>query len=140
MIELKSDIHNCNVLELSKIHNAAGNITIYQNGDYQSFDVKRVYYLYDVPGGSDRGGHAHKGLHQLIVAASGSFDVIIDDGRNKKIVQLNRPYFGLLVVPGIWREIVNFSSGAICLVLASEVYDEHDYIRGYKDFRKLKNV
>jgi hypothetical protein len=135
-----SDIHNCNVVELTKIHNPSGNITIIQNGDYQPFDIKRIYYLYDVPGGSERGGHAHKALYQLIVAASGSFDVIIDDGRNKKIIQLNRPYYGLLVIPGIWREIVNFSSGAICLVLASQKYKADDYIRDYSEFRKLKNL
>jgi hypothetical protein len=134
-----SDVHSCNVIELIKIHNPAGNITIIQNGKQQPFVVKRVYYLYDVPGGSERGGHAHKTLHQLIVAASGSFDVILDDGRNKKIIQLNRPYFGLEVVPGIWREIVNFSSGAICLVLASDKYYENDYIRDYSDYQKYKN-
>jgi dTDP-4-dehydrorhamnose 3,5-epimerase-like enzyme len=133
-----SDIHNCNVVELPKIHNRSGNITIVQNGEHLPFDVKRVYYLYDVPGGSERGGHAHKNLHQLIVAASGSFDVIIDDGKNKKIVQLNRPNFGLLVIPGIWREIVNFSTGAICFVLASEKYSEEDYIREYKKFLEWK--
>jgi hypothetical protein len=134
-----SDIYSCNVLELTKIHNLAGNITIIQNGKHQPFNIKRVYYLYDVPGGSERGGHAHKALHQLIVAASGSFDIILDDGKNKKIIQLNRPYFGLLVVPGIWREIVNFSSGAICLVLASLKYDKSDYIRDYSDFQKYKH-
>jgi hypothetical protein len=139
MNSLISDIHSCNVVELTKIHNPAGNITIIQNGGRQPFDVRRIYYLYDVPGGSERGGHAHKALHQLVVAASGSFDVILDDGRNKKIIQLNRPNFGLLVVPGIWREIVNFSSGAICLVLASDKYTEDDYVREYSDFRKLKN-
>jgi hypothetical protein len=135
-----SDIHSCNVVELTKIHNPAGNITIIQNGDHQPFNIKRVYYLYDVPGGSDRGGHAHKALHQLIVAASGSFDVILDDGINKKIIQLNRPNYGLLVVPGIWREIVNFSSGAICLVLASEKYMEEDYIRIYSEFKIMKKL
>jgi dTDP-4-dehydrorhamnose 3,5-epimerase-like enzyme len=128
------------VVEMEKNHNPAGNITVYQNGASQPFDVKRIYYLYDVPGGSERGGHAHKELHQLIVAASGSFDVIVDDGRNKKIIQLNRPYYGLLIVPGIWREIVNFSSGAICLVLASEKYSEDDYIRDYTEFHELKKV
>jgi dTDP-4-dehydrorhamnose 3,5-epimerase-like enzyme len=133
-----SDIHSCNVVELTKIHNRAGNITIIQNGSHQPFNVKRVYYLYDVPGGSERGGHAHKTLYQLIVAASGSFDVILDDSRNKKIIQLNSPNFGLLIIPGIWREIVNFSSGAICLVLASEKYNEDDYLRNYIDFEKMK--
>jgi hypothetical protein len=139
MNRLISDIHSCNVIELTKIHNPAGNITIIQNGDHQPFNIKRVYYLYDVPGGSERGGHAHKALYQLIVAASGSFDVILDDGRNKKIIQLNRPNFGLLIVPGIWREIINFSSGAICLVLASEKFKTDDYIRDYSDFLKMKN-
>jgi hypothetical protein len=134
-----SDIHNCNVVELTKIHNPAGNITIVQNGSYQPFDVRRIYYLYDVPGGSERGGHAHKELYQLIVAASGAFEVVLDDGRNKKIIHLNRPYFGLLVVPGIWREIINFSSGAICLVLASQKYDQTDYIRDYEIFKAFKN-
>jgi len=140
MKSLTSDIHNCNVVEMEKNHNPAGNITVYQNGAPNPFDVKRIYYLYDVPGGSERGGHAHRELHQLIVAASGSFDVIIDDGRNKKIIQLNRPYYGLLVVPGIWREIVNFSSGAICLVLASDKYSEEDYIREYSEFTVWKSL
>ncbi len=135
-----TDIHACNVVELTKIHNPAGNITIVQNGDHQPFDVKRVYYLYDVPGGSERGGHAHKKLYQLVIAASGSFEVIICDGRNKKIIQLNRPNFGLVIVPGIWREIVNFSSGAICLVLASEKYSADDYIRDYNEFRRWKST
>ena len=140
MKSVTSDIHNCNVVEMEKNHNPAGNITVYQNGAPQPFDVKRIYYLYDVPGGSERGGHAHKELHQLIVAASGSFDVIIDDGRNKKIIQLNRPYYGLLVVPGIWREIVNFSSGAICLVLASHKYSAEDYLRDYNAFIEWKSL
>ena len=135
-----TDIHSCNVVELTKIHNPSGNITIIQNGGHQPFNVRRVYYLYDVPGGSERGGHAHKDLYQLIVAASGSFDVLIDDGINKKIIQLNRPNYGLLIFPGIWREIVNFSSGAICLVLASEKYNADDYIRDYNDFKELKKI
>lgn len=139
MHKIPSIIHNCNVVDLSKIHNRAGNITIVQNDDIQHFSTRRVYYLYDVPGGSERGGHAHKGLYQLIVAAGGSFDVIIDDGRYKKVVELNRPNFGLYIVPGIWREIVNFSSGATCLVLASEKYDENDYIRDYDEFIKYVN-
>lgn len=140
MNRIVSDIHNCNVVELTKIHNSSGNITIVQNGDHQPFDVKRIYYLYDVPGGSERGGHAHKELFQLIVAASGSFDVIIDDGLNKKIIPLNRPNYGLLVVPGIWREVVNFSSGAICLVLASQKYNAKDYLREYNEFLIWKSL
>jgi len=130
-------------MELPKLHNRAGNITVVQNGLAMPFDVRRIYYLYDVPGGSERGGHAHKALYQLIVAVSGSFDVILDDGVNKKIIQLNRPYYGLLVIPGIWRELVNFSSGAVCLVLASEKFNPGDYIRDYsvfKQFRKHINV
>ena len=102
------------------------------------FDVFRIYYLYDIPGGEDRGGHAHKELRQLIVAASGSFNVLLDDGLNKKIVTLNRPDYGLLVVPGIWRELMEFSSGAICLVLASEIYMETDYIRNFEDFYTIR--
>ncbi len=140
MNKLLYDIHNCCVVELPRIHNPAGNITIVQNGQHQLFGIKRVYYLYDVPGGSERGGHAHRSLYQLVIAASGSFDVILDDARNKKIVNLNRPYFGLLIVPGIWREIVNFSSGAICLVLASEKYNADDYIRDYCVFKETKNL
>lgn len=134
----ESNIYNCCVIELKKIHNRSGNITVIESYQNIQFDVKRVYYLYDVPGGGERGGHAHKGLHQLIVAASGCFDVVLDDGRNKKVVQLNRPYYGLLVVPGIWRELVNFSSGAICLVLASQKYDKEDYIRNYEEFKAFK--
>jgi hypothetical protein len=134
------NIYNCSVLELTRIHNPSGNITIVQSESVLPFDVRRVYYLYDVPGGSERGGHAHKVLQQLIVAASGSFDVILDDGTMKKTVHLNRPNFGLLIVPGIWREIINFSSGAICLVLASERYNPSDYIRDYSDFKKTKDL
>jgi len=139
MKRIVSDIYNCNVIQLPRIHNVAGNITIVQNGGQHTFDVARVYYLYDVPGGSERGGHAHKSLEQLIIAASGSFDVVIDDGKNKKVVELNRPYFALYVKPGIWREIINFSSGAICLVLASEKYNPEDYIRDYSEFLRFKS-
>ncbi|HPY66813.1 MAG: WxcM-like domain-containing protein [Bacteroidales bacterium] len=140
MDSIASDIFSCNVVELNKIHNPAGNITIVQNDHDLPFNVRRIYYLYDVPSGSDRGGHAHKNLYQLVIAVSGSFDVILDDGSKKKIVQLNRPNYGLLVVPGIWRELVNFSSGAICLVLASQKYTEDDYIRDYSKFREMKNL
>ena len=135
---MSGNINDCVILPLNKIHNRAGNITIVEGYDSVPFDVRRIYYLYDVPGGEERGGHAHKALKQFIVAASGSFDVMLDDGKNKKVVTLNRPNYGLLVVPGIWRELVNFSSGAICLVLASEKFDESDYIRSYELFKTLK--
>lgn len=133
-------IDDCKIIELDKHHKEKGNITVIENNKTVPFDVKRVYYLYDVPGGETRGGHAHKGLYQLIVAASGSFNVVLNDGKNSKIITLNRPYQGLFVVPGIWRELDNFSSGSVCLVLASEKYDENDYIRDYKDFIICKNV
>jgi len=136
---MKSSVYDCVILPLNKIHNRAGNITIVEGQKNIPFDVKRIYYLYDIPGGEDRGGHAHKELRQLIVAASGSFDVMLDDGINKKIVTLNRPNYGLLVVPGIWRELMEFSSGAICLVLASEGYDDGDYIRKYDEFSTWKS-
>ena len=131
---MQNSVYNCVILPLSKIHNRAGNITIVEDQTHIPFDVRRIYYLYDIPGGEDRGGHAHKALHQLIVAASGSFHVLLDDGQNKKIVTLNRPDYGLMVVPGIWRELFEFSSGAICLVLASQKYDQEDYIRSYEQF------
>jgi hypothetical protein len=133
-----SSIFDCCIIEFAQIHNRSGNITSIENLANIPFDVKRIYYLYDVPGGAQRGGHAHKELHQLIVAAGGCFDVVLDDGRNKKVIELNRPYYGLLIVPGIWREIINFSSGATCLVLASLKYDENDYLRGYNDFLTYK--
>lgn len=135
---MKSSIYDCVILPLNKIHNRAGNITIVEGNKNIPFDVKRIYYLYDIPGGEDRGAHAHKELKQLIIAASGSYTVILDDGLNKKIVTLNRPDYGLLIVPGIWRELMEFSSGAICLVLASHGYDETDYLRDYKQFLKFK--
>ena len=133
-----SCIYNCDVLTLPKVHNRAGNITALNNSIDLPFEVQRVYYLYDIPGGEVRGGHAHKELHQLIVAVSGSFDITLDDGKDKKTVSLNRPYHGLHVVPGIWRELSNFSSGAVCLVLASHKYDEPDYIRDYSQFINWK--
>ena len=135
-----SSVDDCYILELDKHHSNKGNITVVENNATIPFDVKRSYYLYDVPGGEVRGGHAHKNLRQLIVAASGSFCVILDDGNKKKLFMLNRPYQGLLVVPGIWRELDDFSSGSVCLVLASHLYDEDDYIRNYDEFLIYKNV
>jgi hypothetical protein len=134
----KSTIYGCNIIELNKIHNRSGNITSVEGKVNIPFEIKRIYYLYDVPGGAERGGHAHKDLEQLIIAASGCFDVMLDDGTNKKVVELNRPYYGLYVVPGIWRELINFSSGAICLVMASRKYEKDDYIRDYNLFKSIK--
>lgn len=134
----KSTIHDCSVIQLNKIHNRAGNITIVEGNNDVPFPINRIYYLYDVPGGEKRGGHAHKRLYQLIVATSGSFEVLLDDGINKKIVRLYQPNYGLLVVPGIWRELFEFSSGSVCLVLASTEYDESDYIRDYPEFQLFK--
>lgn len=134
-----STVYDCSVIELNKIHNRAGNITIVEGGVNIPFLTRRIYYLYDVPGGQNRGGHGHKELYQLIVAAGGSFDVLIDDGKNKKIVKLNHPNYGLLVVPGIWREILEFASGSVCLVIASQSYDSNDYIREYSNFLEYKS-
>ena len=133
-------MYDCVILPLSKVHNRAGNITIVEGNKHVPFEVQRLYYLYDIPGGEDRGAHAHKELYQLVVAASGSFDVLLDDGENKKIVTLNRPDYGLMIVPGIWRQLVEFSSGAVCLVLASHNYDAADYIRDYAAFQEFKNT
>ena len=134
-------VYDCSVIELSKHHSdRKGNLSVVENEISVPFDVKRTYYLYDVPGGESRGGHAHKGLHQLIVAVSGSFSVTLDDGSIKRTYTLNRPYQGLLVVPGIWRTLDDFSSGAVCMVLASEVYTEDDYIRSYEGFIKFKEI
>lgn len=135
---MKTSVYDCVILPLSKIHNRAGNITIVEGKNNLPFEIRRIYYLYDVPSGEERGGHAHRELQQLLVAAGGSFDVLLDDGQNKKIVTLNRPNYGLLIVPGIWRELMEFSSGSTCLVLASHKYNESDYIREYEDFTNLK--
>lgn len=131
-------VFDCLVVDMSKVHTESGNITVVENGSNIPFDVKRVYYLYDVPGGEVRGGHAHYELEQYIIAASGSFEVILDDGVNRKRVFLNRPNLALHIVPGLWREIDNFSSGSICMVLASDLYEENDYIRDYNKFLTLK--
>jgi hypothetical protein len=136
---MNNNIYNCSVIELPKIENPAGNITPIHNSLDIPFDIKRIFYLYDIPGGESRGAHAHKECHQFIIAASGSFEVVLDDGKNKRTVTLNRPYFGLHILPGIWAAEQGFSSGAICLVLTSHKYDEKDYIRNYIDFLKYKN-
>lgn len=131
---MKSSVYDCVILPLNKTNNRDGNITIVEGEQNIPFDIKRVYYLYDIPGGEARGGHGHKKLYQLVIAASGSFNVLLDDGQNKKIVTLNRPDYGLLIVPGIWRELYEFSSGSICMVLASDKYNENDYWRSYNKF------
>ena len=122
------------MLQLPRIQDPRGNLTFVEGGNHVPFEIKRVYYLYDVPGGSERGGHAHKKLQQVIIAISGSFDIHIDDGRAKKTIHMNRSYCGLYICPMIWREINNFSSAAVCMVLASEMYDEGDYYRDYTGF------
>ncbi len=127
-------ISDCKILDLPKITDPRGNLTFIEQNRHVPFEIKRIYYTYDVPGGSDRGAHAHKNLHQLIVAMSGSFDVVLDDGLETKRFHLNRSYFGLYVCPMMWRIIDNYSSGSVCLVLASELYDEADYIRDYEEF------
>ena len=135
----KYSVNDCSVLDLNKHHSdRKGNLTVVQNGITVPFDIKRVCYLYDVPGGESRGSHAHRELSQLIVAASGSFRVVLDDGTAKRAFVLNRPYQGLLVKPGIWRDLDDFSSGAVCMVLASEVYQPEDYIRDYDEFMSFR--
>jgi hypothetical protein len=136
----KYNVFDCTMVELDKHHSdRKGNLTVVENGKTLPFDVKRVYYLYDVPGGENRGSHAHRDLSQLIIAASGSFRVTLDDGTCKRSFFLNRPYQGLYVKPGMWRDLEDFSSGAVCMVLASEEYDSNDYIRSYEDFIKYRN-
>ena len=135
----ESKVYDCTVIELDKHHSdRKGNITVVENKEDIPFEVRRTYYLYDVPGGESRGGHAHRELSQLIIAASGSFTVTLDDGKVKRTFVLNRPYQGLYIVPGIWRKLDDFSTGAVCLVLASHGYDEADYIRDYDEFIKYK--
>ena len=124
----------CHIVELPKVSDPRGNLTFVEANRHVPFDINRVYYLYDVPGGAERGGHAHKQLHQLIVAMSGSFDVVLDDGAKKARFHLNRSYYGLSICPLIWRELDNFSSGSVCMVLASDYYSEDDYYRNYDDF------
>nr|WP_199003165.1 FdtA/QdtA family cupin domain-containing protein [Flavobacterium sp. ASV13] len=129
---------NVQLISIPKIEERRGNLSVIEN-DTVPFDIKRVYYLYDVPSGAERGGHAHKNLKQFLIALSGSFDVVLKDGRKEQIITLNKPYEGLLIHSGIWRELQNFSSGSVCLVVASEVYIEEDYIRDFDEFMKYSN-
>ena len=128
------NLNKCQIVDLPRINDPRGNLTFVEANRHIPFDIRRVYYLYDVPGGAERGGHAHKALHQLIIAMSGSFDIHLNDGHGKKTVHMDRSYYGLYVCPMIWREIDNFSSGAVCMVLASDYYDELDYYRDYNEF------
>lgn len=135
---MKTTIEDVRFIEVPKIHDVRGNLSVIENDTFP-YEIKRVYYLYDVPSDSKRGGHAHVKLKQFLIALSGSFDVVLKDGVNQKIVTLNKPNFGLLIENGIWRELENFSSGSVCLVLASNVFEEEDYIRDYEDFVLFKN-
>lgn len=135
----KVTIYDCSIIELPKIHNGAGNITVIEGIKNLPFEVKRVFYLYDIPAGEARGAHSHRTCHQLLVAATGSFEVMLDDGINKKMVSLNRPFYGLHIPPGIWAHELNFSAGSICLVLTSHLYDDKDYIREYEQFLDNRN-
>ena len=129
-------LDRCTLIDFPRIEDARGNLTFIEGSRHVPFDIKRVYYLYDVPGGATRAAHAHKTLHQLLIAMSGSFDVTLDDGRDRRRFQLNRSYFGLYIPPMIWRDIDNFSSGSVCMALASEFFSEDDYYRDYAEFRK----
>jgi len=135
---MKKTVFDCSLIELPRIQNRSGNITAIENNIEIPFEAKRIFYLYDIPGGESRGAHSHKECHQFLVAASGSFEVQLDDGKVKKTVMLNQPYRGLHIPPGIWASEVNFSSGAICLVMASHKYKESDYIRDYNEFLEYK--
>ena len=132
------NVYDCSVIELPKITDRSGNITPIEAFKNIPFDIKRVFYSYDIPGGESRGAHAHKKCHQFLVAASGCFEVLLDDGCNKRTVLLNRPFYGLHIPPGIWASEQGFSSGSICLVLASLPYEKEDYIRDYDEFLKFK--
>ena len=132
-------ISECKVILLPKIADPRGNLTFIEGDRHIPFAIRRVYYLYDVPGGAERGGHAHKELHQLIIAMSGSFDVVLDDGAERKRFHLNRSYAGLYVCPMIWRGLDNFSSGSVCMVLASNRYDEDDYYRDYAEYVNVRS-
>ncbi|MCQ2607417.1 MAG: FdtA/QdtA family cupin domain-containing protein [Bacteroidales bacterium] len=139
MKDLKEiSVYDCSIVELSRIKDRRGNITPVENFANIPFGIKRIFYLYDIPGGESRGAHAHKNCHQFLIAASGCFEVVLDDGKNKRTITLNRPFYGLHIPPGIWAAEQGFSSGTVCLVLASEKYDEGDYIRNYSEFLNYK--
>lgn len=135
----KSSINDCQIIKLEQIKDRRGSISPIHGGEEVPFDIKRVFYIYDIPGGEDRGAHAHKECHQFLVAASGSFEVEVDDGTTTKLFRLNRPYFGLHIPPGIWAAEKRFSGGAICLVLTSHAYDKNDYLRNYEAFKIYKS-
>lgn len=137
---IKFQLSDCRIIKLPKISDPRGNLTFIESKKHIPFEIQRVYYLYDVPGGAERGGHAHKGLHQFIIAMSGSFDVILDDGSNQRRFHLNRSYSGLYVCPMMWRQLDNFSSGSVCMVLASDIYDENDYFRDYGEFLSSRGL
>lgn len=138
--DMRMGLLNCKLIDLPKITDTRGNLSFIEGGAHIPFAIERVYYLYDVPGGAERGGHAHKALEQLIVAMSGSFDVLLDDGKDKKRFHLNRSYYGLYLCPMIWRELDNFSSGSVCLVLASNRYDKSDYFRDYATYLAAQSL
>lgn len=140
MTQSAFNVDACQIITLPKISDPRGNLTFIEGQNHIPFDIRRVYYLYDVPGGAERGGHAHKDLYQLIIAMSGSFDVVLNDGFNTKRVHLSRSYSGLYVCPMIWRELDNFSSGSVCMVLASNIYDEQDYYRDYNEYLAARGV
>ena len=133
-------VFDCSLIEIGKIQNRAGNISVLESNQQFPFEIKRIFYLYDIPGGESRGAHAHKECHQFLLAASGAFEVVLDDGRTKRHVQLNRPYLGLHIPSGIWASEINFSSGSICMAFASHVYNETDYLRNYNDFLAFINA
>ena len=139
-MSIKNSVYECNLLHLNQIGDRNGHITAVNNNKEIPFAVKRIFYLYDIPGGESRGAHAHKECHQFLVAASGSFEVLLDDGSTKRQVLINRPDLGLHIPPGIWASEINFSSGSICLVLASQEYDESDYLREYQNFIEFKKI
>ena len=133
-------LNECKIIDLPKIQDYRGNLTFIEQNSHIPFDIQRIYYLFDVPGGAERGGHAHQKLEQLIIPVAGSFSVVIDDGKERKTIELNRAFRGLYICPMVWRELSNFSSGAVCLVIASRLYEEDDYIREYAEFKRTTEI